>query len=96
MFLRNYWYVAALAEEVTAAPLGRILLDEPLGALSHLRRRGGRAGRSLSTSGLPVAWRTLDQRPARVRLSWPYVRCDGAMREDPGSWDRRPRWTRCG
>ena len=29
MFLRNYSHSAALAEEVTAAPLGRILLDEP-------------------------------------------------------------------
>ena len=30
MFLKNYWYVAALAEEVGRQPLGRILLNEPV------------------------------------------------------------------
>lgn len=30
MFLRNAWYVAALAEEITRAPLGRVLLEEPV------------------------------------------------------------------
>jgi vanillate O-demethylase monooxygenase subunit len=30
MFLKNHWYVAALAEEVGRQPLGRILLDEPV------------------------------------------------------------------
>lgn len=30
MFLRNHWYVAALAEEVNRTPLGRIFLNEPV------------------------------------------------------------------
>jgi phenylpropionate dioxygenase-like ring-hydroxylating dioxygenase large terminal subunit len=30
MFLKNHWYVAALAEEVGRQPLGRILLNEPV------------------------------------------------------------------
>ncbi len=30
MFLRNYWYVAALADEVRDRPLGRTLLGEPV------------------------------------------------------------------
>ena len=30
MFLRNYWYVGAYADEVTQEPLGRILLGEPV------------------------------------------------------------------
>lgn len=29
-FLRNYWYVAAWAEEVTRNPIGRVLLGEPV------------------------------------------------------------------
>ena len=30
MFLRNYWYVGAYADEVTREPLGRVLLGEPV------------------------------------------------------------------
>jgi phenylpropionate dioxygenase-like ring-hydroxylating dioxygenase large terminal subunit len=30
MFLKNYWYVAALADEVRERPLGRTLLGEPV------------------------------------------------------------------
>jgi vanillate O-demethylase monooxygenase subunit len=30
MFLRNFWYVAAGADEIGAAPLGRTLLNEPV------------------------------------------------------------------
>ena len=30
MFLRNYWYVAALDEEVRDRPLGRMILGEPV------------------------------------------------------------------
>ena len=30
MFLRNYWYVAALDEEVRDRPLGRTILGEPV------------------------------------------------------------------
>ncbi len=46
MFLRNYWYAAALPAEVTCRPLGRIFLNEPLvlfrtadGAVSALENR---------------------------------------------------------
>jgi phenylpropionate dioxygenase-like ring-hydroxylating dioxygenase large terminal subunit len=30
MFLRNYWYVAAWADEVSRAPMGRIICNEPI------------------------------------------------------------------
>ena len=30
MYVRNRWYVAALSEELTNRPLGRVMLDEPL------------------------------------------------------------------
>jgi phenylpropionate dioxygenase-like ring-hydroxylating dioxygenase large terminal subunit len=30
MFLRNYWYVAALADEIKDRPLGRMILGEPV------------------------------------------------------------------
>jgi phenylpropionate dioxygenase-like ring-hydroxylating dioxygenase large terminal subunit len=30
MILRNYWYVAARAEEVTQTPLGRVLCEQPI------------------------------------------------------------------
>ena len=30
MYVRNRWYVAALSEELTDRPLGRVLLDEPV------------------------------------------------------------------
>jgi len=30
VFLRNSWYVAAWDREVGRAPLGRVLLDEPV------------------------------------------------------------------
>ena len=30
MFMRNGWYVGAWSDEITATPLGRMLLEEPV------------------------------------------------------------------
>src|SRR4051794_3341787 len=30
MFLKNHWYVAASASDITRTPLGRIILNEPV------------------------------------------------------------------
>ena len=30
MFLQNYWYVAAVSDEIGETPLARTLLDEPV------------------------------------------------------------------
>ena len=52
MFLRNYWYVAAWADEVSRDPVGFILLNEPIVVFR-------------STDGTPVA---LEDRCAHRRL----------------------------
>jgi len=39
MFLRNYWYVAALSEEVGDRPLGRTILGQPVVLFRDSRRR---------------------------------------------------------